>query len=76
MRLVKPSDDGRGQVGALFPMMNPKGQHSLPVPDPGKPFDLGTLVIDLLADYLGSGGTRVSLDACMVRSDCPWLTKQ
>ncbi len=76
MRLVKPSDDGAGQVGALFPMMNPQGEHSLPVPDPGLPFDLGTLVLDLFADYLGSGGTRVALEPCMVRSDCPWLTKQ
>lgn len=64
-----------GRVGALFPMMNPKGEHSLPVPDPGKPFDLGTFVIDVFSDYLGSGGTRVSLEACMVTSTCPWLTK-
>ena len=76
MRLIRPSADGAGRVGALFPMMNPKGQHSLPVPDPSKPFDLGTYVINLFADYLGSGGTRISLDACMVRSDCPFLVKQ
>lgn len=75
MRLVRPSEALGGTVGALFPMMHPKGQHSLPVPDPGKPFDLGTLVIDLLSDYLGSGGTRVSLEACMVNSTCPWLAK-
>ena len=74
MRLVRPGAQG-GKVGALFPMMNPKGQHSLPMPDPGKPFDLGTLVIDLLSDYLGSGGTRVSLEPCMVNSSCTWLKK-
>jgi hypothetical protein len=75
MRLVKDSAGG-GRVGALFPMMNPKGQHSLPVPNPGLPFDLGTYVINLFSDYLGSGGTRVSTDGCMVRSDCAWLRKQ
>ncbi|MFO0597787.1 MAG: hypothetical protein U0228_20975 [Myxococcaceae bacterium] len=76
MRLIKNSEDGQGKVGALFPMMNPKGQHSLPVPDPSKPFDLGTYVIDLFSDYLGSGGTRVSMDACMVKADCSYLDKQ
>lgn len=76
MRLVRDSPTLGGRVGALFPMMNSKGQHSLPVPDPGKAFDLGTLIIDLFVDYLGSGGTRVSLEPCMVASDCPWLTKQ
>jgi hypothetical protein len=76
MRLVRDSSAVGGKVGALFPMMNPKGQHSLPVPDPGKPFDLGTYVINLFSDYLGSGGTRVSTDACMVDSSCPYLIKQ
>ncbi len=75
MRLIRPSADGAGKVGALFPMMNPRGQHSLPVPDPGQPFDLGTYVITLFADYLGSGGTRISLDPCMEQSDCAWLSK-
>ena len=76
MRLIRGAKDGSGRVGALFPMMNPKGEHSLPVPDPGKPFDLGTYVINLFADYLGSGGNRVSMDACMVTNDCTWLRKQ
>ena len=75
MRLVRPSADGAGQVGMLFPMMNPKGQHSLPIPDPTRPFDLGTYVINLFSDYLGSGGTRISQDGCMVRNDCTWLKK-
>ncbi len=76
MRLVRDSSAVGGRVGALFPMMNPKGEHSLPIPDPGKPFDLGTYVINLFSDYLGSGGTRVSFDGCMVRNDCPWLSRQ
>jgi hypothetical protein len=74
MRLVRDGAQG-GQVGALFPMMNPRGEHSLPVPDPRSSFDLGTYVLTVFSDYLGSGGTRISLDACMVRSDCPWLVK-
>ncbi len=75
MRLLRPSQRPGGTVGVLFPMMDPRGKHSLPVPDPAASFDLGTLVINLLADYLGSGGTRVSLEACMVANTCPWLTK-
>ncbi|MBI5478844.1 MAG: hypothetical protein HY906_08315 [Deltaproteobacteria bacterium] len=75
MRLLRPSHRPGGTVGVLFPMMDPRGKHSLPVPDPAASFDLGTLVINLLADYLGSGGTRVSLEACMVANTCPWLTK-
>jgi hypothetical protein len=75
MRLVRESPALGGKVGALFPMMNPKGEHSLPIPDPNKPFDLGSLVINLFADYLGSGGTRVSFEPCMERSTCDWLTK-
>ena len=75
MRLTRPSADGAGKVGGLFPMMNPKGEHSLPVPDPGKPFDLGTYVINLFSDYLASGGTRISMDACMETNDCTWLKK-
>ncbi len=75
MRLVRDGKRG-GRVGALFPMMDPRGEHSLPVPDPGLPFDLGTYVLTVFADYLASGGTRISLEACMVRSDCPWLDKQ
>ncbi len=75
MRLTRASKDDAGKVGALFPMMNPKGEHSLPVPDPGAPFDLGTYVINLFSDYLGSGGTRISMDACMTTNDCPYLKK-
>ncbi len=75
MRLVRASADGEGKVGGLFPMMTPKGEHSLPVPDPGKPFDLGTYVINLFSDYLSSGGTRISMDACMESNDCTWLKK-
>ncbi|MFZ5444458.1 MAG: hypothetical protein ACOZQL_30985 [Myxococcota bacterium] len=75
MRLVRESSALGGKVGALFPMMNPRGEHSLPIPDPNKRFDLGSLVINLFADYLGSGGTRVSFDPCMERSTCEWLTK-
>ncbi|MFT3711052.1 MAG: hypothetical protein QM817_25780 [Archangium sp.] len=76
MRLIRESTANGGKTGMMFPMMNPKGQHSLPVPDPGKGFDLGTYVIDLFADYLGSGGNRVSMEPCMVRSDCPYLNAQ
>ncbi len=76
MRLVRDSAALGGRVGTLFPMMDPRGDHSLPIPNPASGFDLGTYVIDLFADYLASGGTRISFDACMERSTCEWLTKQ
>ena len=75
MRLTRASKDNAGRVGALFPMMNPRGQHSLPVPNPDAPFDLGTYVLNVFSDYLGSGGTRISMDACMTTNDCPYLRK-
>ena len=73
MRLVRDSATIGGKVGAIFPMMNPQGEHSFPVPDPGKPFDLGSLMINIAADYLSSGGTRVALEPCMVDSSCGWI---
>lgn len=71
MRMVR--DALGGKVGAMFPYMNPQGEHSFPVPDPAKQFDLGSLLINLFADYLGSGGTRVRLEPCMERNNCDWL---
>ncbi len=73
LRLVRESRQPGGMVGTVFPMMDPRGDHSLPVPKPSLPFDLGTYVINLAADYLGSGGTRISFDGCMVSNDCEWL---
>jgi hypothetical protein len=72
MRLLRKSNVLGGTVGALFPMMNPQGQHSFPVPDPAKPFDLGMLLINIFGNYLAHGD--VPLDRCMMDSSCAWIT--
>jgi hypothetical protein len=71
MRLLRQSDKLGVTVGALFPMMNPQGEHSFPVPDPAKPFDLGMLLINIFGNYLATG--TVPLEACMVDSSCSWI---
>jgi len=73
LRLIRKSEKLGGTVGAIFPMMNPLGEHSFPVPDPAKSFDLGTLMINIFASYLGSGGDKMPLEACMERANCTWF---
>jgi hypothetical protein len=73
MRLFGPSAKIGGTVGAILPYMDSEGAHSFPIPDPGKSFDLGSLLINVFSAYLGSGGERVSLEPCMERSNCPWF---
>jgi hypothetical protein len=80
LEAVANADDGFGTPrlsppmrlpGALFPMMNPVGEHSFPVPDPSKPFDLGMLLINIFGNYLANG--TVPLERCMMDSSCPWI---
>ena len=73
LRLLRKSQKLGGTVGALFPMMSARGDHSFPVPDPAQPFDLGTLLINIFASYLGNGGEAMPLEACMERSSCTWF---
>ncbi len=73
MRLFGPSEKIGGTVGAILPYMDPKGAHSFPIPDPGKSFDLGSLLLNIAGGYLGSGGTRVAVEACAERSNCDWF---
>ena len=54
-------------------MMSPQGKHSFPVPDPGQSFDLGTLLINIFSSYLGNGGEKVPLEACMEDRTCSWF---
>lgn len=55
--------------------MDPKGAHSFPIPNPGKSFDLGSLLLNIAGGYLGSGGTRVAVEACAERSNCDWFPR-
>lgn len=73
IRLLRQSGQLGGTVGALFPHMSPYGDHSFPVPDPNRPFDLGMMLINIFAYYLGSGGEHVALEPCMEDTSCPWI---
>jgi hypothetical protein len=73
MRLIHPSAALGGTVGVLFPFMNPQGQHGFPTPDPAKPFDLASLILNVMGTYLSSGGTNVALEPCMERTSCAWI---
>jgi len=72
MRLLKQSDVHGGKtVGGLFPYMADEGDHSFPVPDPNRPFDLGMLLINIFGNYLANGD--VPLVPCMEDTSCPWI---
>ncbi|MBL8950375.1 MAG: hypothetical protein JNK82_06340 [Myxococcaceae bacterium] len=72
IRLLKPAaSDPTKTIGALFPMMNPQGDHSFPVPDPNAPFDLGMLIINVFGNYLKNG--NVPLEPCMEDTSCAWI---
>lgn len=74
LRLLRKSEALGGTVGALFPMMDPEGAHSFPVPDPDRPgFDLGMMLINIFATYLGNGGEAMPLEACLEDTSCPWI---
>jgi hypothetical protein len=74
MRLLRKSEAVGGTVGALFPMMDPRGAHSFPVPDPDRPgFDLGMMLINIFTTYIGNGGEAMPLEACLEDTSCSWI---
>jgi hypothetical protein len=73
LRAFGPSEKIGGVVGGLMPYMDPEGAHSFPIPDPGKSFDLGSLLLNTFGAYLSSGGTKVPLEPCVERSNCDWF---
>ncbi len=74
MRLMR---DNNAKVGGrsaiLFPDMTPEGVHGFPTPSPGKPFDMGSLLVNMLMRYMNSSGTDLSLDKCQLDWSCAWL---
>jgi hypothetical protein len=72
-RDVNPSTRVGGITGTLFPMVVPTGRHGFDTPDPSKPFDLGSLIMNLTGRYMSSGGKTLSFEACMVSSSCDWI---
>ena len=72
-RAVADSRKAGGRTGTLFPMVLPTGRHGFDTPDPTKPFDLGSLIMNLTGRYLSSGGKDILFDPCMVNSTCSWI---
>ncbi len=73
LRLVKPSERLGGYSGVLFPMITPTGRHFIDVPNPDKPFDVSTLVLNIIAHFSSTAGVDLNLDRCNVDTSCPWF---
>jgi hypothetical protein len=73
LRLVGPSPRVGGITGTLLPMNRPTGDHGYRMPDPGRTYDIGTLMANLLGRYLSSNGTILSFDSCQHDSSCEWI---
>jgi hypothetical protein len=76
LRLIRDNDSaqGGGKSGILFPMMDPRGAHGFPVPEPEANFDLGSLLVNQVARYLATGGEKLDFDACQIDWSCSWLS--
>jgi hypothetical protein len=72
LRLPKESPLG-GYSGVLFPMLEPGGKHGFATPDPSAPFDLGSLLFNVIGHYLSTSGQQYSLDKCQVDTSCSWI---
>ncbi len=72
LRLPEARPDG-SVTGILIPMLAPQGLHGFASPDPSAPFDLGTLLFNMLGRYVSSNGTAFGYDPCQVDSSCPWI---
>ncbi len=73
LRLMHQSADGTWS-GFILPMLDPKGKHGFVTPDPTKPFDLGTYLLNMVGRYLQSDGRAFSWDKCQATSQCAWTT--
>jgi hypothetical protein len=73
LRLVKPSERVGGVTGMIFPMVVPTGRHGFDTPDPSLPFDLGSVMLNMLGRYLQTSGEELPMEACMESSTCTWI---
>jgi hypothetical protein len=73
LRLMHKNADGTWS-GFILPMLDPKGKHGFVTPDPTKPFDLGTYLLNIAGRYLQSDTRDFSWDKCQAKSACPWTT--
>jgi hypothetical protein len=54
-------------------MLKPQGLHGFATPDPTAPFDLGTLLFNMIGRYVATGGKAFDYDPCQVTSTCSWI---
>lgn len=74
LRIIRNNDSKVGGKSAmLFPDMTPAGVHSFPAPSPKKPFDMGSLLVNMLVRYISSHGEALDFDMCQFKWDCPWI---
>jgi len=72
LRLMRQRDDAHR--GVIFMMLSAQGKHGFASPDPTKPFDLGTYLLNIIGRYIQSSGRQFDYDKCQVKSACPWPT--
>lgn len=73
LRLLRERPGTGGVTGVVFPMLAPEGKHGFASPDPSAPFDLGTLLANMMGRYAGSNGKQLGFEACQVDSSCAWI---
>ncbi len=73
LRLVKPNDRVGGVTGVIFPMVVPTGRHGFDTPDPSLPFNLGSVMLNMLGRYLQTGGAELPMESCLEASTCSFV---
>jgi hypothetical protein len=71
LRLVR--ERAGGVTGVVIPMLAPEGKHGFVGPDPSAPFDLGTLLSNVLGRYASTTGQQMGFERCQVDSSCSWI---
>lgn len=73
LRQVSASKRVGGMTGALFPFMDDDGKHGIDFPDPTRPFDVGTMMVNSIVRYLATDGKEWNPEPCSVTASCVWL---
>lgn len=73
LRLMKQSERIGGYSGALFPMDNAMGRHGFSMPDPARPFDIGTFMFNVAGLYMQTWGAELRYEACALDTSCSWI---
>jgi len=73
LRLVKPSSRLGGVTGVLFPMSRATGQHGFDLPDPSRPWNLGTFMVNMVGRYVSTNGRELPIEKCLEDSTCSFI---